>query len=128
MKNNKPLVYDGRTVYTSKTDASFRKFYYRHFKSQPSENGICRGKWYKALTVAEGSEDGQLYMVYQALYGNGNIYVRPLDMFLSDVDKEKYPQSKVSKRFTSWNELVEEHGRDKVEAMFFDEVYGEENK
>lgn len=127
MKSKEPMIYNGRKVYTAKVESSYRKFYYRHFKSQPSEDGVCRGKWYKALTIAEGSEDGQTYMIYQALYGDGHIYTMSLDRFLSDVDKNKYPQSKVSKRFTSWNELVEEYGRDKVEDMFFDEVYGTDN-
>ena len=115
-------VINGREVYTTKTEMGYPRFYYRHFKSQPTENGVCRGKWYKALMIVESSEDGTLQMVYQALYGEGKIYVRPLDMFLSDVDKKKYPQSDSEYRFTSWNELVVKYGREKVGEMFNDEV------
>lgn len=125
MKSKEPMIYNGRKVYTTKVESAYRKFYYRHFKSQPSKDGVCRGKWYKALMIAQGSEDKELYMVYQALYGNGEIYIRPLEMFLSDVDKNKYPESKEDKRFTSWDELVEKHGLDEAENMFFNEVYGE---
>ena len=38
-------------------------------------------------------------MVYQKLYDQRDLYVRPLDMFLSDVDHEKYPDVKQKERF-----------------------------
>lgn len=38
-------------------------------------------------------------MVYRALYGDNELYFRPYDMFLSKVDKEKYPNVKQEYRF-----------------------------
>ena len=39
------------------------------------------------------------FVVYQKLYDQRDLYVRPLDMFLSDVDHEKYPDVKQKERF-----------------------------
>lgn len=62
---------------------------YRHFK----------GNEYQIVTVAEHSEDGSQMVVYKALYGEGKCYVRPLEMFMEMVDKEKYPDASQNYRF-----------------------------
>ncbi len=54
---------------------------YRHFK----------GNMYQVLCIATDSENGQKMVVYQQLYQPFSIYVRPYDMFISPVDKNKYP-------------------------------------
>ena len=62
---------------------------YRHFKN----------KTYQILAVARHSETRELYVVYQALYGDYQTYVRPYDMFISPVDHEKYPEVEQEYRF-----------------------------
>ena len=88
---------------------------YRHFK----------GNCYQILTLAESSEDGTMQVVYQGLYSPFKISVRPLDMFLSAVDKAKYPEAKQEFRF-ELIKAVEVQPITKTESVAVEEVVHED--
>ena len=60
--------------------------FYRHFK----------GNIYQIRCLARHTETRERMVVYQAMYGTFEIYVRPLAMFMEEVDRVKYPDVKVS--------------------------------
>ena len=66
---------------------------YKHFK----------GDYYLVEEIAFDSETKEKMVVYRRLYGDGTLWVRPLDMFLSEVDHNKYPDVSQKYRFEEQN-------------------------
>lgn len=64
---------------------------YRHFKSPDMI--------YEVLMIAINTETNEEMVVYNSLYGEFKTWVRPLNMFLEKVDKNKYPNVKQEYRF-----------------------------
>lgn len=62
---------------------------YRHFK----------GNCYRIVAIATNTENREAMVIYQALYGDFKVYARELSMFMSPVDKVKYPDATQEMRF-----------------------------
>jgi len=102
--------------------------YYRHFKD----------RLYQIVAIAKDSETEEKMVVYQAMYGEEEIWVRPYTMFVSEVDREKYPDVVQKYRFEKVEEETEANPlllrfldaksyRDKLELVQAWEAYADEN-
>ena len=80
----------------------------QHFKRETLDaEAFAQNKYvYKIIGIATHTETREPMMVYQALYDEQEIYVRPLEMFLSEVDHEKYPDIKQKYRFEMVTEAI----------------------
>lgn len=93
----KALDYDITTL-TDEESLLFES--YGHLKS--SKGRLMRhfkGKFYLLVDIVEHTETGEELVVYKAMYDNYKTYARPIDMFLSKVDNEKYPNADQEYRF-----------------------------
>ena len=54
---------------------------------------------YRVLAFAQHTETGEKLVVYQGMYSPFKICARPYDMFMSEVDREKYPKIRQKYRF-----------------------------
>lgn len=66
---------------------------YRHFK----------GNYYLVEALGQNADTQEEMVIYRPLYGQGDLWIRPLEEFLSPVDRVKYPDADQEYRF----ELVE---------------------
>lgn len=84
---------------------------YRHFK----------GNRYQVLEIATHTETEEQMVVYRALYGENRVYVRPLEMFVSKVDKERFPDAGQEYRFELEEETaVEDEEEQSILMRFLD--------
>lgn len=70
----------------------------RHFKRENVDQATSE-YLYKILAFASHTETGEKLVIYQGMYPPFKVCARPLDMFMSEVDRVKYPDIKQQYRF-----------------------------
>ncbi|MDD3416406.1 MAG: DUF1653 domain-containing protein [Lachnospiraceae bacterium] len=83
----------------------------KNMRQNPQEHEIYKhfkGTIYQIIALAQNSEDEGMTVVYRNLYHPSQVYCRPLTMFMSEVDKNKYPESVAKYRFEKLEEKIAE--------------------
>lgn len=74
----------------------------KHFKREWVDDATSE-YLYKVLAFASHTETGEPLVIYQGMYAPFKICARPYEMFMSKVDREKYPDVKQEYRFETYN-------------------------
>lgn len=89
--------------------------YVRHFKWETLSEEEKKSKFYVYVVcgLSRHTETGEYLVIYKPLYvcealGDAGLAARPISMFLSEVDHEKYPDIKQKYRFEKWWDCVDE--------------------
>lgn len=92
---------------------------YKHFK----------GNLYKVLAVAVHTESEEKLVVYQSVENPDRVFARPLEMFMSDIDRFRYPLIRAKYRFTLVSEPGEEtNGEETKEEETKEETLNEDTR
>lgn len=78
----------------------------QHFKRETVSDLRSNDYLYKIVGEAKHTETDEPLIIYRALYGVKSLYARPLKMFYSLVDREKYPDIKQTYRFEKYSGLI----------------------
>lgn len=104
--NNVFLNYKPKFYYLYGDDFIYGRFkssIVKHFKHKESSDDPLN-HIYEILGVSAHSEDhDEKFITYRSLKDH-RVWVRPYDMFMSEVDHEKYPDAKQKYRFESVTE------------------------
>ena len=90
---------------------------YKHFK----------GNLYKVLAVAVHTESEEKLVVYQSVENPDRVFARPLEMFMSDIDRFRYPLIRAKYRFTLVSEPEEETKEEETKEETLNEDTKEED-
>lgn len=91
MEKVQKLNYDVTTLTEEELDLFNRVTYLKEHKGTLVRH--FKGKFYMIIDIAQHTETGEELVIYKAMYGDYKIFARPIDMFLSKVDKDKYPEA-----------------------------------